>query len=139
MNVVQKQTLTLAAAKKMAEAVEAFAGAQKWNVSIAVVDSGSNLVYLGRMDGAILGSIEIAERKARTAVMYQCPTKDLEAGLAGGMTSLLKLDILPFEGGIPLSVDGQVAGAIGVSGISPTTDGKIAQVGADWFAKAPKP
>lgn len=124
-----EKTLTLAAAKQVAEAAEKFAVANNWKVVIAVVDSGANLLYLERMDGGLVGSVSIAERKARTAVQFKCATKDLETGLAGGTTSLLKLDILPFEGGIPVLADGAIAGAIGVSGGTPAQDGQIAQAG----------
>ena len=124
-----EKTLTLAAAKQVAEAAEKFAVANNWKVVIAVVDSGANLLYLERMDGGLVGSVSIAERKARTAVQFKCATKDLESGLAGGTTSLLKLDILPFEGGIPILADGAIAGAIGVSGGTPAQDGQIAQAG----------
>ena len=123
--------MTLAAAKQVAEAAEKFAIANDWKVVIAIVDSGANLLYLERMDGGLVGSVRIAERKARTAVQFKCPTKDFETGLAGGTTSLLKLDILPFEGGIPVLADGAIVGAIGVSGGTPAQDGQVAQAGAD--------
>jgi glc operon protein GlcG len=126
-----EKTLTLAAAKQAAEAAEKFAAAHNWKMVIAVVDSGANLLYLERMDGGLVGSVSVAERKARTAVQFKCPTKDLETGLAGGTTSLLKLDILPFEGGIPILADGAIAGAIGASGGSPAQDGQVAQAGVD--------
>src|SRR5690348_2003246 len=129
----EKKTLTLAAAKKIAGAAESFAAANNWSVTIAVVDDGANLVYLERMDGALLGTVEIAPRKARTSALFRCPTKDFETGLAGGGTSLLKLDILPYEGGIPIAADGVVIGAIGVSGGTPAQDGQVAQAGVDSF------
>jgi glc operon protein GlcG len=131
-------TLTLAAAKQIAQAAESFASANKWNVVIAIVDSGSNLLYLQRMDGALVGSIAISQHKARTAVQFKCPTKDFETGLAGGSTSLLKLDILPYEGGVPIIADGAIVGAIGVSGGTPAQDGQVAQAGADWLGSALK-
>src|SRR4051812_23832865 len=89
----EKKTLTLAAAKKIAEAAESFATQHKWSVTIAVVDDGANLVYLEHMDGALLGTVVIAQQKARTSALFRCPTKDFETGLGGGATSLLKLDI----------------------------------------------
>jgi glc operon protein GlcG len=127
-----KQSLRLAAARKIAEAAEAFAAGKGWNISIAVVDEGGNLMYVQRMDGAIIGSVPIAEQKARTAVTFKCPTKDLQSGVEAGALSLLKLDILPFEGGIPIVVNGQIVGAVGVSGNSASGDGQVAQAGADW-------
>ena len=133
-----KKTLTLATAKKMAAAAESFAAHNNWNVVIAVMDEGANLLYLERMDKALLGSITIAQQKARTSVLFKCPTKDLETGLAGGATSLLKLEILPYEGGIPITAGGAIAGAIGVSGCTPAQDGQIAQAGVDWLTNAMK-
>jgi glc operon protein GlcG len=128
----QKQSLRLAAARKIIEASEAFAAKQGWGLSICVVDDGGNIICVERMDGAIIGSIAIAEQKARTALTFKCPTKDLQGGVEAGVLSLLKLDILPFEGGIPIVVKGQIVGAVGASGHSPSGDGQVAQAGADW-------
>ena len=127
-----RQSLRLAAARKIAEAAEAFANSQNWSVSIAITDESGHVIYVERMDGAIIASVAIAEQKARTAVSYKCPTKDLEGGIQAGMLSLLKLDAMPFEGGIPIVVNGQIVGAVGASGHSPAGDGKVAQAGADW-------
>jgi uncharacterized protein GlcG (DUF336 family) len=127
----EEKTLTLAAAKEIAQAAESFAVKNNWKVVIAVVDGGANLLYLERMDGALLGSVAIAQQKARTSVLFKCPTKDFETALAGGATSLLKLDLLPYEGGIPIAASGVIAGAIGVSGGTPAQDGQVAQAGAD--------
>jgi uncharacterized protein GlcG (DUF336 family) len=102
------------------------------------MDGGANLLYLARMDGALLGSVAIAQQKARTAVRFKCPTKDFETALAGGATSLLKLDLLPYEGGIPIAANGVIAGAIGVSGGTPAQDGQVAQAGADSLRNALK-
>ena len=133
-----EKTVTLAAAKQAAEAAEKFAAANNWKMAIAVVDSGANLLYVARMDGGLIGSVSVAEQKARTAVQFKCPTKDLQAGVAAGITSLLKLDILPFEGGIPIMVDGSIAGAIGASGVGPEQDGQVAQAGIDALRSAAK-
>ena len=133
--IADTRSLTLAAAKEMSAAAERFAGEKDRRICIAVVDSSGDLLTLTRMDGAISASIQIAEQKARTAIRYQCPTADLEAGVKAGVQSLLKLDLLPFEGGIPIRADGRVIGAIGVSGHSPAGDGEVAQAGADWCAK----
>jgi len=103
---------------------------------ISIFDDGANLLYLQRMDGAPLGSVVVSQDKARSAALFNFPTKDYETWLSGGMTSLLKLDMLPFEGGIPLVAAGQVLGAIGVSGGTTTQDGQIAQGGAQWLANA---
>jgi glc operon protein GlcG len=135
---LDKKKLTLVTAKKIAGAAESFAVANQCNVVIAVTDDGGNLLFLERMDAALVGSIKIAQQKALTSALFQCPTKDFETGLAGGGTSLLKLDILPYEGGIPIAVDGEIVGAIGVSGGTAAQDGQIAQAGVDWWRDALK-
>lgn len=125
-----KKALTLEAAKKIAAAAEAEARKNNWNVVICVVDDGANLLYLQRMDGTQIGSVDIAQMKARTAVRMKRPSKVLEEGVMGGRTVMLKLpDVLPVEGGIPLMADGQLIGAIGVSGVTSVQDGQIAGAG----------
>ncbi|HEX4227382.1 MAG TPA: heme-binding protein [Bryobacteraceae bacterium] len=134
---IGKNVLTLASAKRIAEAAEQFALNNSWSVVIAVVDDGGNLLYLERMDGAPIGSVVVAQDKARTSVIFKAPTKAFEAGLASGVTSLLKLDILPFEGGVPVVVDESIVGAVGVSGCAASSqDGEVAQAGAKWFLGA---
>jgi uncharacterized protein GlcG (DUF336 family) len=99
-------------------------------VVIAVVDDGANLIYLQRMDGTQIGSVDIAQMKARTAIRMKRPSKALEDVVAGGRNAILKLpDVLPVEGGIPLTIDGQMIGAIGVSGVTSAQDGQIAGAG----------
>jgi glc operon protein GlcG len=126
--------LTLEQARRVGAAAEAEARRQHWNVVIAVVDAGGHLVWLERRDGTQLGSIEVARRKARTAVMFRRPTKQFEDTLAGGGAGLRVLsvdDVMPIEGGVPLVVDGRIVGGIGVSGVQPQQDGEIARAGAD--------
>lgn len=132
-----KKTLTLSAAKQIAQAAEQFALRSSFNVVIAIMDDGGNLVYLQRMDSAPIGSVTVAQDKARTSVIFRSPTRVFEDALASGVTSLLKLDILPFEGGVPISVNGTIAGAIGVSGCAMSSqDGEVAQAGVEWFSEA---
>lgn len=126
-----KRVLTLEAAKRVAAAAEAEARQNNWAVSIAVLDDSGHLVLFQRMDDAKLVAIDIAIRKARTAVYFQGPTKDLEAEVAGGRTALLPIDgFMPLEGGVPLMVDGQMVGAIGVSGVTGAQDAQCAIAGA---------
>jgi uncharacterized protein GlcG (DUF336 family) len=125
-----KKALTLEVAKKIAAAAEAEAKKNGWNVVISVVDDGANLMYLERMDGTQVGSIEISQMKARTAIKMKRPTKLLEDAIAGGRTAMVKLpDVLGIEGGLPLVVEGQFVGAIGVSGVTSVQDGQIAAAG----------
>jgi uncharacterized protein GlcG (DUF336 family) len=126
-----KPVLTLEAAKRVAAAAEAEARRNNWAVSIAVLDDAGHLVLFQRMDGAKLVAIDIAIRKARTAVYFQGPTKDLEAEVAAGRTALLPIDgFMPLEGGVPLMVDGRMVGAVGVSGVTGAQDAQCATAGA---------
>src|SRR5882672_1157552 len=130
-----KKVLTLDGAKKVAAAAEAEARKNSWNVVIAVVDDGGNLLYLQRIDGTQTGSIEVAIQKARTAQAFKRPTKVFEDAIAGGRNALIALHgALPLEGGLPIMVGGQLVGAIGVSGVKSTEDGQIAKAGADSLA-----
>ncbi len=125
-----RKTLTLEAAKKIAAAAAEEAKKNNWTVVIAIVDEGANLVYLEKIDGTQIGSIEIAQMKARTAIKMKRPSKAFEDMIAGGRTTVIKLpDVLGVEGGLPLVVDGQVLGAIGVSGVASQQDGQIAAAG----------
>lgn len=128
---VDKKALSLAAAKKVAAAAEAEAMKNKFTMSIAVIDDGGFVVYQETIDETQRGSIETALAKARSALFYKRPTKAFQDALAGGRTALLALPgAIPIEGGIPLSVDGQVIGAIGVSGGTSAQDAQVAQAGA---------
>jgi len=130
-----KKALTLEAAKKIATAAEAEAKKNNWNVVIAIVDDGGHLVYLQRIDGTQTGSIDVAIKKAQTAISFKRPTKVFEDAVAGGRQVILALPgALPIEGGVPITIGGQIIGAIGVSGVKSTEDGQIAKAGADAAA-----
>jgi len=130
-----KKALTLEAAKKIATAAEAEAKKNNWNVVIAIVDDGGHLLYLQRIDGTQTGSIDVAIKKAQTAVSFKRPTKVFEDAVAGGRQVILALPgALPIEGGVPIAIGGQIIGAIGVSGVKSTEDGQIAKAGADAAA-----
>jgi glc operon protein GlcG len=135
---VDKKSLTLDAAKKVAAAAEEEASKNKWTVVIAIVDDGSNLVYVQRLDETQIGSIEVAIQKAKTSASFKRPTKALEdAVMTGGRTVVLSLPgALPIEGGLPIVVDGKMIGAIGVSGVTAQQDAQIAKAGVDALAKA---
>jgi len=127
-------TLTLEAAKAMAEAAEAFAIRQGWTVAIAVVDAAGGLVLFHCLDDTQPGSQEIAVQKARTAARLRRPTKALEDAIAGGRSALLSLDVLALEGGLPIEAAGRVIGAIGVSGMASSEDAEVARAGLSGFA-----
>lgn len=132
----QQPALTLEAATRIADAAQAEATRNRWNVVIAVVDGGGYLVHLRRLDGTQLGSVAVAEEKAKSAVLFRRPTKAFADAVASGRTAVLRLPgAIPIEGGIPLLVGDQVIGAIGVSGVTAEQDGQIAQAGAKALTK----
>lgn len=121
------QYLTLAGAQKMMAAAQAAAAGKSWAVAVAIVDSGANLLMFQKMDGTQVGSIDIAIGKARTAVKFKRPTKVLEDLIAGGKQSFLALEgLVPVQGGLPIVADGEVLGAIGVSGLTSAQDEEVA-------------
>ncbi len=131
-----RQVLTLEIAKQVAAAAAAEAIANKWTVVICILDEGGNLMYLERADDTQIASIQVAQAKAQSAVGFKRPTKVFEDAVAGGRTAIVKLPgAMPIEGGIPLMLNGRVAGAIGVSGVTSQQDGQIAKAGADALAK----
>jgi len=130
-----KKVLPLEIARALAAAAEKHARENQWNVCIAIVDDGGHLIYFQRMDGTQTGSVVVSQRKAQTAIGFKRPSKTFEEGVAGGRNALLALPgAVPLEGGLPLVVDGQMIGAIGVSGVTSQQDGLIAQAGVDALA-----
>lgn len=126
--------LSLDQAKKAMAAAEAEARKNNWPVAIVVVDSGGNLVMMQRLDNTQFGSNEVARQKAHTAAAFKRPTKVFSDLIAqgGGNLRLLKLEgVSPLEGGVPIVVNGQIVGAIGVSGATAQQDAQVAQAGAD--------
>ena len=107
-----------------------------WKLNIAVVDSGANLVAFARMTGAQIGSIAIAEHKARASVKFRRETKAFEAGIQAGNNYLMTLDdVIASRGGIPLMDAGQMIGAIGCSGGTGSQDEVVCKAGADAVMK----
>jgi uncharacterized protein GlcG (DUF336 family) len=128
-----RPTVSVATARKMADACEARARTEGWKMIIAVVDEGANLKYFRRMDGAFLGSIRIAQMKADTAAAFPVSTKQLGEIADKQVPGLVHVPgFLMIEGGMPiLTARGQQIGAIGVSGASAEQDGVCAQVAVD--------
>jgi len=127
---VTKKMLTLEGAKVVAAAAAAEAKRGNEGGSIAIVDDGGNLVYLERIQPTFPMGATISIEKARTAALFQRPTKILEDAIVGG-PPLLNVWTAPLNGGEPVMVDGQVVGAIGVSGASSAArDAAIALAGA---------
>jgi len=126
-----KPTLTLEDARAIAAAAEAEATANNWAVTLAVVDDGGHLLWLQRLDGAAPISAEIAPAKARTAALGRRESKVYEDMINQGRVSFLSAPVLHgmLEGGVPIVVEGQVVGAVGVSGVKSTEDAQIARAG----------
>ena len=134
---VQKKGLTLDGAKKVIAA--AVAEAKSKNApggAIAVVDEGGNLVAVERLDNTFAAGANISIGKARTAVLFKRPTKFFEDVINKGRTAMTTLnDFTPLQGGIPIIVDGQIIGAVGVSGAaSAQQDEELAIAGANALA-----
>lgn len=124
--------VSLEEAKTMLNAAETRANRDDWTVAIAIVDAGGHLVAFHKLDGTQTGSVQFAIEKAKSAVMFKRPTKEFQDGVQSGANHILGLTGgVPFEGGIPIEVDGEIIGAIGVSGVTAQQDGIVAQAGLD--------
>ena len=121
--------LTLDDCKKISAAAEAEAKKNNWNVCIAILDDGGHLLHLERMDGATPANAEIAVQKARTAALTRRTSKAWEDRIAAGRLSMLKMPVLPVQGGVPILVEGVCVGAVGVSGVQSHEDEQIAEAG----------
>ncbi|MFN3415983.1 MAG: GlcG/HbpS family heme-binding protein [Caldimonas sp.] len=127
----KKYQLTLEDVKKIAQAAEAEALAHQWAVSIAIVDDGGHLLWLQRLDGAAPISAHIAPAKAHTAALGRRESKVYEDIINQGRTSFLSAPTLHglLEGGVPIMVEGQCVGAVGVSGVKSIEDAQVARAG----------
>ena len=124
--------ISLESAKKVMAAAEAEAAKNQWPMVIAIVDSTGHLVMLHRMDQAQFGSSKIAPLKAETALDFRRPTKVFEDGIAAGGQGVRLVtmpNVLALEGGLPILQNGDVIGAIGVSGMSSSQDAQVARAG----------
>jgi uncharacterized protein GlcG (DUF336 family) len=120
----------LSAAKKIADAAQAEAAKNNWNVIVWILDDGGNPIVMQRMDGAQLGSIDVAQGKARTSLRFRRPSKAFADAMQAGNTYVMTLPgVLPVQGGLPIEVDGKVIGAIGVSGATSEQDEQCARAG----------
>lgn len=126
-----KPVLTLEDVKKIATAAEAEATAHNWAVTIAIVDDGGNPLWLQRLDNAAPISASIAPAKARTAALGRRESKGYEDMINNGRFSFITAPVLEgmLEGGVPVMVEGQCVGAVGVSGVKSSEDVQIAKAG----------
>jgi glc operon protein GlcG len=123
--------ISLEKAQAVIQAAVAEANKRGWQLNIAVVDSGANLVTFVRMDGAQIGSIAISEHKARAAAKYRRPTKVFEDFMQEGRSYIGTLDdVIASRGGIPLVEENKIIGAIGCSGATGSQDEVICMAGA---------
>ncbi len=129
---VEKKVLTGEGAKRVVAAAVAEARRSGAGGAIAVVDDGGALLYLERLDGTFPAAAAVALKKARTAATFRKATRDFENAVKSGRLSLLAVpEMTPLQGGVPILVDGQVVGAVGVSGaMSAPQDDEIALAGA---------
>lgn len=126
-----KPVLTAADVSKIGAAAQAEAIANNWAVSIAIVDDGGHLLWFQRLDGAAPLSSHIAPAKAKTAALGRRETKVYEDIINNGRTAFVTAPFVEgmLEGGVPVIVDGQVVGAVGVSGVKSEQDAQVAKVG----------
>jgi glc operon protein GlcG len=126
-----KKVITLAAARKMVAAAEAEAERNHWAGVIAVVDDGGWPILIERMDhAALLAGVELAPGKARTAALFKKPSQDLEDAINGGrVAAVTARGFIEMQGALPVVVNGEVIGAIGVSADTKEHDAQIARAG----------
>ena len=120
--------ISLEGAKVLAAAAEAEALKRGWTIAVAIVDPTGGLVLFHSLDGTQAASQDVAIAKARTAARFKRSTKAMEDAIAGGRTAFLSMSEfgLMLEGGVPITRDGAIIGAIGISGMTSAHDGEIA-------------
>jgi glc operon protein GlcG len=127
-----KKYLDLGAVKAMVAAAEAEAQKRQVHVTICVVDDSGNLLFIEKGDGVPVNTIEFAQRKARHAAMYGSPSKDAADTVKKGSVEALSFpSFFPNQGGLPITVEGQVLGGMSASGAKSEIDEAIAQAGID--------
>lgn len=135
MQLPTKPVLTLNVAKQIAAAAEAEAIKNSWPVAVSIVDPGGQLIYFQKIDDTQIGSVEVSIAKARCTALFKRPSKALADVVTGGNVGMMSLPgSIPVEGGVPLYVDSQIVGAIGISGVMSNQDGIVAQAGVAALA-----
>jgi len=124
-----KPVLTSEDCERIYAACRAEAQKNKWNVTVAIVDDGGHVLLLKRMDGAAPVTAEIAELKSRSAAISRRSTKVSEDRIAAGRVALLRMPPLPVQGGVPIMVQGECVGAVGVSGVQSHEDEQVCNAG----------
>jgi uncharacterized protein GlcG (DUF336 family) len=122
--------------RQIAAACEQEANAHQWPVTVAICDDGGHLLWLQRLDGAAPLSARIAPGKAITAALGCRESAVYEKMVNDGRFSFLAVEgVTPLEGGVPILVDGQCLGAVGVSGVKSAEDRQVAQAGIAAWAR----
>jgi glc operon protein GlcG len=130
-----RPALSLDDVKVILQAAENEALKNNWQVAIAVLDDGGHLLGFARMDCATPANARIALEKAETAALSRRSSKSWEDRVAGGRLSMLKMPILPVQGGVPVVFDAYCIGAVGVSGVQSHEDEQIAEAGIrEWMS-----
>ena len=124
-----KPILTAEDCDKIYAACREEAVKNKWNVTVAIVDDGGHVLLLKRMDGAAPVTAEIAEQKSRSAAIARRSTKVTEDRIAAGRIALLRMPPLPVQGGLPIMVQGECVGGVGVSGVQSHEDEQVCSAG----------
>ena len=125
-----KSVLTLTDVNAILDAAQKEAEANGWAVTIAVADDGGHLLGLRRLDGAAPMTPDVATQKARSSALGARETQAFEEMINGGRNAFLSAPLQGLlSGGVPVMVDGQVAGTVGVSGVTPNQDVQIAKAG----------
>lgn len=124
-----KQVVTAEDAARISAACRQEADRNGWPVSVAVVDDGGHVLSLIRFDGAGYATPTTALRKAQTSAMTRKPSGAAEAATADRLTMLALSDRMPIQGALPILIDGECVGAVGVSGVTSAQDEQIAQAG----------
>lgn len=127
--------LSIDDAKTIAAGARAEAEKNGWKVVICIVDDGGHVMYLERMDGTQKASSIIAVEKGKTAIMFRRPSGAMEKAVAGGRVAVMSLPgATTVEGGIPIVIEGEFVGAVGISGVQSHEDAQVAQAGINALA-----
>lgn len=134
--VLTKGSLSAKGAETVLNAAVAEAVKNQWGMSIAIVDESGRLLAFRRTDGAPMGTIDVSQGKAVTAIKFKMPTRFVQELISKGGSAMLTIkDITAVTGGYPIEANGQVIGAIGVSGGLGDEDDRTAQAGLSAFPK----
>jgi glc operon protein GlcG len=135
---INVMVLDQAGAQTVLQAAKESAQQRRAPSAIAVVDPAGDLLAFQRMDGVRAASADLAIEKARTAARLQRPTEEIEESINRGRTAFVTAGIVALRGGMPIRVNGEVVGAVGVAGLSKETDTGIANAAAAALSPSSK-